>query len=119
MITEEEYQKALKQHDQAEEIINKYHEQKINEFEKRLKVNPIFKDDELIYSAKSLCSCGHGLAYPKDCSINYYWDCSAILKGIADKNVQHTARLPFALYSVKSESKLNGTTRGIFKPKTE
>lgn len=81
--------------------------------------NPIFTDDELVYSANQLCPCGHGLAYPKDCGPSHYWDCSAILKGIADKSVQHTGQLPFAFYYIKVESERNGTTRGVFKPRGE
>jgi hypothetical protein len=82
-----------------------------------LEDNPIFTDDELRYSARDLCPCGHGLAYPKECGTSHYWDCSAILKGIADSKIAHTGRLPFIYYSIKSESAQNGTTRGVFIPK--
>jgi len=119
MITEEEYEKAKTQHEESEKIINQYHMEKRQRFEQRMKDNPVFTDDELFYSARDLCPCGHGLAYPKDCSPNHYWDCSAILKGIADKTVEHCAQLPFAYYSIKGESKHNGTTRGVFIPKKD
>lgn len=68
---------------------------------------------KLTYSAYSRCSCGAGLAYgkmtvEKDSAFNYpyngYWDCSAIIDGTADKNVQHTAKLPFQFYEIKSEN---------------
>lgn len=117
MITKEEYHKAKKQHDDAEEIINTYYKEKRELFYQRLRENPVFTDDELRYSAATLCPCGHGLAYPKDCGPNHYWDCSAILKGIADKNVQHTGQVPFVFYDIKGESEINGTTRGVFQPK--
>jgi len=117
MISKEQYDKAITNQLRDEEIINQYHKEKNESFKNRLKENPIFTDDELIYSAYALCPCGHGLAYPKDCSTFHYWDCSAILKGIADKNIQHTDQLPFSFYDVKSESDYRGTTRGVFKPK--
>ena len=104
------------QKEQAQETINTYFKEKREAFQQRLKDNPIFTDDELRYSAVTLCPCGHGLAYPKDCIPGHYWDCSAILKGIADKNVEHTGQLPFASNSIKGESERNGTTRGVFKP---
>jgi hypothetical protein len=117
MITEEQLKEAREGEKKAQEIIRQYFIERNEVFKKRLAENPIFTDEELRYSAVSLCPCGHGLAYPKDCNINHYWDCSAILKGIADKNVQHTAKLPFSFYNIKSENEQRGTTRGIFKPK--
>ncbi len=119
MISEHEYLTARNQKEEAQKIIDQYHKEQSDEFEKRLSNNPIFKNEELLYSAYTLCPCGHGLAYPKNCNFNHYWDCSAILKGIADKNVQHTAQLPFAFYDIKAESEHRGTTRGIYKPKKE
>lgn len=115
MITNEQVEQARKQRDEAEAIINQYHKEQQEAFEKRLKENPIFKDDELVYSLYALCPCGHGLAYPKGCGGSHYWDCSAILKGIADQSVKHTDQLPFAFYSVKSERE-GQTTRGVFRP---
>ena len=113
MITKEQYEQAVKSVEDGEEIIRAYHKEKAEAFEQRMKSNPIFTDDELRYSARSLCPCGHGLAYPKGCGINHYWDCSAILKGIADPAVEHTDRLPFSFYNVKAESERLGTTRLI------
>lgn len=118
-VTKEQYDEAVVLKDNAQKTINEFFRQKRERFELRLKENPIFTDDELFYSASSLCPCGHGLAYPKDCGPSHYWDCSAILKGIADKNVKHTDQLPFAFYDVKGEGERNGTTRGVFRPKPE
>lgn len=120
MITAEQYEQARQQRAAAEEIMNEYHKQQRDAFDERMKTNPIFTDDELVYSAMNLCPCGHGLAYPKDCGINHHWDCSAILKGIHDKTVEHTAQLPFMYYGIKSEGQPSAhghTTRGVFKPK--
>lgn len=119
MVTEEQYQQASEEKEKAEATINQYFRERREAFERRMKENPIFTDDELFYSARLLCPCGHGLAYPKGCGSGYYWDCSAILKGIADKSVTHTDRLPFAFYDVKGESDRNGTTRGVFRPKKD
>jgi len=120
MITKEQYEEANKQHEAAEKIMNQYHREKQLTFDQRLKSGVPFTDDDLMYSAYDLCPCGHGLAYPKDCGFGHYWDCSAILKGIADSKVKHTGQLPFAFYSIKSEiqpSANGSTTRGVFKPK--
>lgn len=116
MITKEQYEEAKVQKKASEDIINQYHKEDAERFRKRLEENPIFTDDELIYSAQTLCPCGHGLAYPKGCPMNFYWDCSAILKGIADKTVKHTDKLSFMMYDVKGESERRGTTRGMFIP---
>lgn len=118
-ITEEQYQAARKARDEAEKVIHQFHSQKLERFEERLKSGVPFTDEELRYSAYALCPCGHGIAYPKECGPGHYWDCSAILKGIEDKNVKHTGRLPFAFYEIKSEDQgsANGsTTRGVFRP---
>jgi len=119
MITEKQFQQAVEQKKEADRIINTYFKEKDEAFERRLKENPIFSDGELHYSAVALCPCGHGLAYPKDCGVRHYWDCSAILKGVADPKIQHTAQLPFAFWNVKGESERNGTTRGVFRPQVQ
>jgi hypothetical protein len=68
----------------------------------------------LTYAAYKRCPCGAGLAYRRgdDC-----WDCSAILLGEAipsgqPGSVQHTGRLPFTFYEIKSEKQpsANGST---------
>lgn len=115
-ITEEQYKQAVQKREECDETIHEYHRQRLDAFKERLKSNPIFTDDELFYSRESLCPCGHGLAYPKGCGMNHYWDCSAILKGIADNSVEHTGQLPFAFYDVKGERD-GQSTRGVFKPK--
>lgn len=116
MITEEQYKEAILMKKKSQETINLYHEEKAESFKKRMEENPIFTDDELKYSAFNLCPYDHGLAYPKGCSIFHYWDCSAILKGIADINVVHTDKLPFMYYSIRGENEKE-TTRGVIKPK--
>lgn len=71
----------------------------------------------MTFAATARCSCGAGLAYDATCveePFRYpsYWDCSAILLGEADKTVQHTAKLPFAFYELKSDNQpsANGAT---------
>lgn len=103
MISKERYEEAIAQGEESQKVIGQFHQEKREAFNKRLKENPIFTDEELTYSATSLCPCGHGLAYPKDCGGGHYWDCSAILKGIADKSAEHTAQLPFSFHSIKGE----------------
>lgn len=122
MITEEQYQEARETNKESEKIINQYHKEKMQAVEKKIADGVPFTDEELRYSAYELCPCGHGLAYPKDCGINHYWDCSAILKGIARSDVEHCPQLPFSVTKIKSEeSTLPGgkkmTTRGVYKPK--
>lgn len=116
-ISQNKYEEAVQQKNAAMEVINAYHKQEADRFERRIASGEPFTDDELIYSAATLCACGHGLAYPKKCGGNHYWDCSAILKGIEDKTVKHSGRLPFAFYDVKGESDHRGTTRGVFRPR--
>jgi len=120
MITKEQYQSAIKAEKEARETINAYHVQKTEEADARRASGKPFTDEELIYSAFTLCPCGHGYAYPRECGSTRQWDCSAILKGIATEGVKHGDVLPFAFYEVKSEEQpsANGhTTRGVFRPK--
>lgn len=119
MIAKDEYEKAVKQKAEASRIITQFLREEQERFEERMRANPIFTDDELRYSAETLCPCGHGMAYPKGCSMHHHWDCSAILKGIADKRIKHTDQLPFVFYDIKSESEHRGSTRGVFRPKAE
>lgn len=68
----------------------------------------------MTFSATARCKCGAGLAYDDTCvakPFRYpsYWDCSAILLGDAVPSgqpgaVQHTDRLPFSFYEIKSEN---------------
>ena len=111
MISKTEYETAIAQKKSCEELITQYHKEQQNLFDQRLKDNPIFTDEELRYSATARCLCGAGLAYPKACGMNHYWECSSILKGVADTTVPHTAQLPFMFYSIKGESEYNGSTR--------
>lgn len=65
----------------------------------------------LRYAATACCPCGLGLAYRRG---DDYWDCSGILLGTADPDAQHTAKLPFTFYEIKSErqpSARGATTR--------
>lgn len=119
MITKDQYDKAIETEKECRETINQYHRERHKVFQQRLKDNPIFTDEELFYSRTQLCPCGHGLAYPRTCGPHHYWDCSAILKGIADDKVEHTGQLPFAFYSVKGELEGHGTTRGVFLPQVK
>lgn len=79
----------------------------------------------LIYAATSRCLCGAGMAYPEngaypdgkpDGPLRWpqggYWDCSEILLGTADVQVQHEAQLPFVFYEITSEKQpsANGAT---------
>lgn len=119
-ITKQQYDEACAAKEEAQQVIQQYHVEQAAAFAERLRTNPVFTDEELTYSRNTLCSCGHGLAYPKACGPMYHWDCSAILKGIADPQVQHTGQLPFAMYEIKSENETPGnpqTTRGTFRPR--
>ena len=115
MVSKEEFNKAMTDRLKAQETISAYMKEQEELFQKRLNEGPAFNDDELVYSHHCFCPCGHGLAYPRGCGIQHYWDCSVILKGIADKKAKHTGKLPFAFYNVRAES-VDGTTRGVFKP---
>ncbi len=119
MISQDQYDTAVKAESEATEVVTQYHKEQLEAFSQRLKDNPVFTEDELRYSARNLCPCGYGLAYPTDCGPMHYWDCSAILRGMADTSVKHTDQLPFAFYSIKSESDRNGTTRDVYRPQPE
>lgn len=120
-ITREQYDQACTARREADALINAYLVQQDEEADARIETGVPFTDDELVYAARTLCPCGHGLAYPKNCgTLHQHWDCSAILKGIADKTVKHTPQLPFAMYEIKSEQQPSAggaTTRGVFHPK--
>jgi hypothetical protein len=67
-----------------------------------------FTDDELVYAARDRCECGAGLAYPIKTGMHGSWECSDILtlralQKAEEGSVMHTAPLPFAFYSIKSE----------------
>jgi len=119
MVTEEEYNRAKEQHDAAQDTINLYHREKQERFDDRLKNNPVFTQDELFYSAHSYCTCGHGIAYPKDCGPGHYWDCSAILMGIANTDIEHVGQMPFSMYKIQGESDRMGSTRDKVRPSKE
>lgn len=75
-----------------------------------------FEPAELIYAARERCSCGCGMAYPKDVGVQGAWYCSAILLGQAEAGTAHSSPLPFMFYEVKSEqqpSVRGATTRPL------
>ena len=43
------------------------------------------------------------MAYPEDIGIRGAWYCSAILKGVADRSVEHLPAFSFMDWSIKSE----------------
>jgi hypothetical protein len=118
MITSGQYRTAIEEKEKAEKVINLYHVERAQEFKERMKNNPVFTEDELIFSAADRCICGYGLAYPVGCGFHHYWDCAGILLGKVDTAVLHTDKLPFLYYDVKSESEHRGTTRGSVVPRT-
>lgn len=78
-------------------------------------MSKVITDNDLVYSAYSRCPCGAGLAYKRNAKPNsdeWAWDCSAILKGVANDKITHTAILPFVFWEIKSELQpsVNGAT---------
>lgn len=75
----------------------------------------IYTDEQLVYAATARCQCGAGYAYPRHTTgedgvfrTASAWDCSDILTERAVPEgepgaMQHSDKLPFAFYSVKSE----------------
>lgn len=80
-------------------------------------------DADLKFAAYARCPCGAGLAYAPRLTNGYgkhaYWDCADIWTGRAIASgevgaVQHTDRLPFTFWEIKSEtqpSAAGATTR--------
>ena len=85
--------------------------------------------DRMVWAAHSRCPCGAGLAYDPLASLEGsvfngplagYWDCSAIILGVQDNAVKHTAKLPFSFWSIKSAgqpSAQGATTKPAERPK--
>lgn len=117
-ITKEQYDEAVQKQKESEQVILGYHRQKAEDFQERLRTNPIFTVDELFFSREARCPCGAGLAYPKECGTGHYWDCSAILMGTHDENVTHTDKKPFSFWDVKGERD-GRTTRPSSETKAE
>lgn len=106
----------------VESRLRELHEQARRERETELRSKVLI--DRLIFAASSRCPCGAGLAYDplgEDASSPFkgpsYWDCSSIILGTAvasgqPGSVQHTDRLPFIFYEIKSEDQpsANGAT---------
>ena len=111
----------LKQAEEHDAKAKDLRQQAANIHQAELAAMPLF--ERLVFAATSRCPCGAGLAYdPAGESgkpIHGYWDCSAILLGIAvakeqPGSIQHTAQLPFVFYEIKSEgqpSAQGATTR--------
>lgn len=85
--------------------------------------------DRLTFAATWRCVCGHGMAYDplgevrtdKDSPFKMatQWECSAILLGIADRKLLHTAPAPFVCWDAKSENQSSAgklTTREPAEP---
>lgn len=115
MITKQQFDDAVKQQKEAQEIINAYGKQEIQNFKARWerfeKNNEFFSDEDLIYAADARClKCQAGMAYPKNCDLWHQWTCSNVLKGIGTDG-GHTA-YPFSFYEIKSEKQpsANGAT---------
>lgn len=96
----------------------KIEEDQVQEKIKRCaKMEDKFSLDDLVFSAGARCSCGAGMAYPKNIGIHSAWHCSDILLGRAIPSSQegaktHHGALPFAFYEIKSENQpsANGQT---------
>ena len=84
---------------------------KAREIKARLDRGEAFTPEELLFAAGARCRCGAGMAYPMGLGINGFWDCSAILMGTASKEIQHSDRLPFALYEVHAETSIRAGGR--------
>lgn len=86
-----------------------------------LRMADSFQLNELVFAAGSRCTCGAGLAYPKDIGAWGSWYCSDILLGRAKpgsdpESKQHDAGWPFAFYEIKSENQPSAygqTTRPV------
>jgi len=82
--------------------------------------------ERMIYAAYERCPCGEGLAYdpafedansPFKGPLSGYWDCSAIILGTENKEIKHTAKLPFSFYEIKSEYQPSANGATTRKPK--
>ena len=87
--------------------------------EKALRGNGDFQPLELHYAGTMRCVCGHGMAYPEGIGGMGAWYCSAILKGVADRNVEHSPSHPFAFWSIKSEDQCYRTGGRSTRPADE
>jgi hypothetical protein len=94
---------------QAEAIEEKRREEyraRAEAVEQRIKGNgDPFKDEELVYAASSRCKCGAGFAYPEHIGMHGAWYCSHLLK-TRDPHGDHDSAMPFAFWSVRSESQI-------------
>lgn len=103
--------------EELNDLLAKEHEEVEKKIERCHAMKDKFTLEELIFAALSRCSCGAGLAYPKNTGPRGAWDCSDILLGRATPkseggSQEHSEVLPFAFYEVKSEEQpsANGAT---------
>lgn len=105
------YEELLAEAKRHEDLASELKKQASELCRSELKAKPLAA--RLVYSAHARCPCGAGLAYDpvfEDENSIYvgplsgYWDCSAILLGTADQEVQHTEQLPFSFWDIKSEN---------------
>jgi hypothetical protein len=120
MITKTEYEAAVAQKEAAEKTMAAYHKQKGERADQRYKEfregDKPYTADELTWAAATRCPCGHGMAYVTECGSQRFWDCSAILTGVADQNITHGAQAPFAFYSIKSDDQPSANGASTRKP---
>lgn len=101
--TQELLRRARAQSDAVSERVNRT---------RRGDTSAAFSADELRFAAYERCVCGAGMAYPIGCSPHDAWHCSAILRGIASRELVHSSPMPFQFYEIKSEGQpsANGAT---------
>ena len=111
MISRQRYEIACHQYAESQEIMEAYSRERKAEFERRVAVGGIlWFEEELVYSAVRRCECGAGLAYPEGCPDGWYWECSAVLKGVGGDG-RHSGPLFFIYCDVEKEGS-GGSTRG-------
>ena len=110
MISRQRYEIACHQYAESQEIMEAYSRERKERFEKRQADDYEWLDNELVYSASRRCECGAGLAYPEGCPDGWYWECSAVLKGVGGDG-RHSGRLFFIYCDVEKEGS-GGRTRG-------
>ena len=86
--------------------------------ERAAKIPPL---ERLTFARSTRCHCGLGMAYDphgilgvkEPFKVMSQWECSGILLGTADKNLEHTPPYPFAFYEIKSETPEETTRPGV------
>ena len=110
--SDELYELGRQKEAEAREIFSRANAARMEELE----ATPV--PDRMVYAAYARCECGAGLAYDELIGHKHladgHWNCSAVILGTADPNVEHTPKLPFMFYEIKSEnsrSAAGATTR--------